>query len=315
MGTKSLTLLTIIAMVTAVVAQQLPPAPPDSLTGVIDFHCHTGPDAMGRSINDFELVRLAHRAGMRGIVLKNHFMPTADRAQLAMEETKGIEVFGGVVLNRAVGGLNAEAIQEMLKVDGQRGKIVWLPTFDAENQVKFSKEHRPFVSVVKDGKPVPELAEIFDLIAKNDLILETGHSSAEESLILIDAAKKAGVKKIVVTHAMADPCCAKDEQLKQMADMGAIMELVFLNTLQGPNAAVASERSHAQISISDCARVIKAIGAEHFLISSDLGQQYNPVHPDGMLAFINGLKAEGLDDHAIDLVARKNPARLLGLDQ
>jgi Family of unknown function (DUF6282) len=314
MKTKSVALAILtsaFAFTLALVAQQQPSSP---LAGVIDFHAHTGPDATGRSINDFDLVRLARRAGMRGIVLKNHFMSTADRAQLAMEETGGIEVFGGVVLNRAIGGLNAEAIQTMLKVDGHRGKIVWMPTFDAENQVKFSKEHRPFVSVVKDGKPVPELAEIFQIIAQNDLILETGHSSADESLILIDAAKKTGVKKIVVTHAMADPCSAKDEQLKQMADMGAVIECVFLNTIEGPNAQTASGRAHAQITIKDYARVIKLFGAEHFLIASDLGQQFNPVHPDGMLAFINGLRAEGLGEREIDLVARKNPARLLGLE-
>jgi hypothetical protein len=277
------------------------------LAGVIDFHCHTGPDAIGRSINDFDLVRLARRAGMRGIVLKNHFMMTADRAQLAMQEIGGIEVFGGVVLNRAVGGLNTDVIQKMLQVDGRRGKIVWLPTFDAENQVRSSSEHRPSVSVVKDGKPVPELAEIFKIIADNDLILETGHSSADEGVILIEAAKHAGVKKIVVTHAMAAPVSAKDEHLKRMAELGATIECVYLNTI--PKGA-----GPPQVTNAEFARVIKLFGPEHFIIASDLGQQGNPVHPDGMLGFIEGLKAAGLTDHDIDLVARQNPARLLGLN-
>src|SRR5438445_4289963 len=89
-------------------------AEPISLAGVIDFHCHTAPDSVPRSINDFELARLARDAGMRSIVLKNHFAPTADRAQLLMREVPGIAVFGGLVLNRAVGGLNAEAVRRMI---------------------------------------------------------------------------------------------------------------------------------------------------------------------------------------------------------
>ncbi|HVT89774.1 MAG TPA: DUF6282 family protein, partial [Tepidisphaeraceae bacterium] len=196
-------------------------------------------------------------------------------------------------------------------IDGHRGKIVWLPTFDAENQIRFAREHRPFVSVVKDGQPVPELAEIFQIIAQNDLILETGHSSADEGIILIEAAKKAGVKKIVVTHAMADLVGAKDEHLKRMIELGATIECVYLNTLAGPNTATGQPRT--TVSIADYTRVIKLFGAEHFIISSDLGQPNNPKHPDGMLAFIKELKAAGLSDEQVDLVARKNPARLLGL--
>src|ERR1700677_311302 len=87
------------------------PSPQDHLLdGVIDFHCHSGPDVLGRLINDFEVVRQAKAAGMRAIVLKNHYTMTADRAQLAMQEIGGIEVFGGITLNLSVGGLNAEAV-------------------------------------------------------------------------------------------------------------------------------------------------------------------------------------------------------------
>src|SRR5476651_829997 len=115
------------------------------LAGVIDFHAHTGPDVEPRLVNDLQLVRLAKQAGMRAIVLKNHFMPTADRAELAMQEVGGIEVFGGVVLNRSVGGLNPEAITRMLQLEGNRGKVVWLPTVDAEHIVGNAPGHRPFI--------------------------------------------------------------------------------------------------------------------------------------------------------------------------
>src|SRR5690242_13543796 len=97
-----------------------------SLAGVVDFHCHTAPDVVARSITDFELARLAKAAGLRAIVLKNHYTMTADRAQLVMREVPGIEVFGGIALNRSVGGLNAEAVRRMIAMDGHRGKVVWL---------------------------------------------------------------------------------------------------------------------------------------------------------------------------------------------
>ena len=113
------------------------------LTGVIDFHCHSGPDALQRSVSDLEIARIAQRAGLRGLVLKNHFTSTAGRAELVRREVPGLEVFGGIVLNRAVGGLNPEAVKRMTEFEGERGKVVWLPTFDAGNHVKFFKENRP----------------------------------------------------------------------------------------------------------------------------------------------------------------------------
>jgi hypothetical protein len=281
------------------------------LAGVIDFHCHSGPDIIGRLINDFELVRQCKAAGMRGIVLKNHYTMTADRAQLAMQEIGGIQVFGGITLNLSVGGLNAEAVRKMIQFDGRRGKIVWLPTYDAEAQVRAAGENRPFVAVVRDGKPVPQLAEIFALIAEHNLVFETGHSSAAESLVLIDAAKKAGITRIVVTHAMSVAGGATDPQLQQMAQMGAIIEMTWLGQMSG---AQTQPSAQPKVTVAEYARVIRLIGAEHVLISSDMGQMQNPPHPQAMRSFITELKKQGISDEQIDLIARKNPARLLGLD-
>ena len=73
-----------------------------SLAGAIDFHVHSGPDSRPRSVTDLEVARMTQRAGMRGIVLKNHFTMTADGAALAMDQVDDLEIFGAVVLNRAV---------------------------------------------------------------------------------------------------------------------------------------------------------------------------------------------------------------------
>ena len=282
-----------------------------SLVGVVDIHCHTGPDVVPRAATDFELARRAHAEGMRALVLKNHYTMTADRAQLAMLEARGIEVFGGIVLNRSVGGINAEAVRRMTQMSGRRGRIVWLPTFDAERQVRFARENRPFVAVVRDNQPVPELREVFELIAENDLVLATGHSGADESLVLIASARQAGIKRILVTHVLAESIGATPDDMRKMAGAGAMLECTWLAHVSGVAGAINVGKT---VPVKASVDVMRRIGAEHFIISSDFGQQGNPPPPEGMKAFMIALAAEGLTQRQIDLMARTNPARLLGLE-
>lgn len=291
----------------------LPPAAETSLAGAIDFHCHSAPDSVARSLDSFEVVRQARAAGMRGVVLKNHFVSTAAIAQLAMREIGGVEVFGGIVLNRAAGGINAEAVRRMSQVDGKRGKIVWLPTFDAENQVRFSRETRPFVSVAKDGQLVQELAEVLHLAAEADLILATGHSSPDESLLVLEAARRAGVKRLLVTHVITEPTRATLAQMKTMAALGAVMECTWLAHLGGPSWQTPGAGAVKSVPIADCVQAIRSVGAEHFLLTSDLGQPNNPAHTTGLRAFVRALRENGVSEREIELMTRTNPARLLGL--
>jgi len=284
------------------------------LVGAIDFHVHSGPDSFTRSITDLEIARIARQRKMGALVMKNHFTMTADRAWLA-ERATGQRCFGGIVLNRAVGGLNAEAVARMVTFTGERGKVVWLPTFDAENHVRHFKDDRPSVPVVRDGKPVAELAEIFKLVAKHDLVLQTGHSSATECLILIRAARNAGVKKLVVTHAMADPIGMTVEQMKTAAKLGAKMECVWMTSLAGPKAHLPSMRHWRKVTVEDYAKAIRAVGPEHFVLGSDLGQFLNPIPTDGMRAFLIQLREAGFTDAEISLMARKTPGALLGMQK
>src|SRR4051794_26229022 len=115
-----------------------------TLTGVVDIHVHTDPDSVPRSIDAVDLARMAKERGMRALVLKSHWEPTASMAYLVRKAVPGIEIFGGIDLNRAVGGVNATAVERMASVKGGWGRVVWMPTFDAENQVRYSKENRPF---------------------------------------------------------------------------------------------------------------------------------------------------------------------------
>lgn len=270
-----------------------------SLAGAIDFHAHSGPDSRPRSVNDVEAARAAQAAGMRGLVLKNHFTTTAGRAALAMARVEGIELFGGVVLNRSMGGLNAEAVRHMVWDEGGRGKVVWLPTFDAEYFITRDGSSEPYVSVVVDGQPAPELEEIFGLVAEHDLVLCTGHSSPEEVLLLLPEMQRLGVQNILITHVFGQNPTL--DQMRSMADAGAVMEIDWLAVYGGGR------------TIDEYVEAIDAIGAEHFLMSSDLGQAGNPLHADGLRDYVRALRGAGVADADIDTMLRVNPARLLGL--
>ena len=274
-----------------------------TLEGVIDIHAHCDPDSTARSIDAIDLARLAHQRGMRGLVLKNHYEPTASLAYVVRKVVPGIEAFGGIDLNRTVGGINPAAVEHMTRVKGGYGRVVWMPTFDAENQVRYSKENRPFVSVSRNGQLLPEVRETIAVIARHRLVLATGHSSPEEGLLLVREGRRAGVEHMVVTHAMLPPVRMNIEQMKQAAAEGAFLEFVY-NALIGPNKV---------FEMPEYAAAMRAIGVAHCIISSDLGQAGNPLHPDGLAAFVKGLRQEGFNVQEIDLMAKKNPAALLGL--
>jgi len=135
-----------------------------ALTGVIDIHVHSGPDSMPRTVDAIDVGRLAKKEGMRGLVFKNHYESTAAVAYLVRKEVPGIEAFGGIDLNLTVGGINPAAVERMTMVTGGYGRFVWMPSFDAENAVRYAKESRPFVSVSRDGQLLPAVKEVIGIM-------------------------------------------------------------------------------------------------------------------------------------------------------
>jgi Family of unknown function (DUF6282) len=267
-----------------------------TLDGVIDFHAHSDPDSVPRSIDAIDLARLAKSRGMRGLVLKNHWESTASLAYLVRKEVPGIEIFGGIVLNLTVGGLNPAAVERMTLVKGGYGRVVWMPTYDAENHVRDSKESRPFVSVAKNGQLRPEVKDVMAVVARHNLTLETGHSSPEEGLMILREAQRQGVRRMVVTHALTPPVRMNLDQMREAAQLGAYIELVY-----------------GRMNAMEYARAIRDLGPEHFILSTDLGQPNNPLHPDGMLAFFDAMRKQGIPTADIERMAKTNPARALGL--
>ena len=294
---RTLLVLLLLGLAMTAFAQENP------LAGVIDIHVHCAPDSTPRSIDAIDLARLATQRGMRGLVLKNHYQPTASLAYIVRKEVPGIEVFGGVDLNLSVGGMNPFAVEHMAATTGGYGRFVWMSTFDSEAQVRYSKQDRPFVRVAQNGQLLPETRQVIAVIAKHNLVMATGHTSAEEALMLIREARAQGVKHMVVTHAMLQPIHMSDAQMVEAAKMGAYIEFVY-NGLIG---------SYKEATFQDYARAIRSVGVEHCILSSDMGQPGNPLHPDGLIALFDGLKKEGITQAEIDRMAKENPARLLGL--
>src|SRR3954468_5972500 len=161
--------LALAFLTTQVFAQAAFPPPPPKVSpalGVIDMHVHSHPDVFGRNMDDIDVAQLAKSRGMRGIVLKNHISETASRATLVTKVVPGIEVFGGIVLNNAVGGVNPNAVEWMHRFYGSRGKVVWLPTFESDKHVKtFSKPDAVGLTVAPAGKVTPEMEAVLKIIA------------------------------------------------------------------------------------------------------------------------------------------------------
>jgi microsomal dipeptidase-like Zn-dependent dipeptidase len=154
---------------------------------------------------------------------------------------------------------------------------------------------------------------ILKIIARENLVLATGHVHPEEIIAVVKKGRELGVKNIVVTHALTNVPGLSMEQAKQVAEMGAVIEICFLQFLAGPNAPLAFLTHWTQVNAKHVAQAIKELGAERVLVSTDLGQSSNMVHPDGVEAAIAAMKKEGIADADIDTMMRKNPARLLGL--
>ena len=306
----------IVASPGALAQVGFPPPPPkvSPAAGVIDMHVHPDPDVFGRALTDVEMATVARRKGLRGLVLKNHVVTTADRAALAMQAVPGIEIWGGVVLNNAVGGINPAAVEWMHRMSGSRGKVVWLPTFDSDKHIKtLVNKDGVGLRVAVDGKVTPQMEEVLKIIARENLLLATGHVHAEEVIAVTKRARELGVKNIIVTHGLTNIPGLTMAQAKQVVQMGAVIEVCYLQFLTGPDAQYAWMKHWTQVGAMTVAAAVKELGADGIVLSTDLGQQGMMTNADGLENMIGAMKAAGVSDADIDKMMRKNPARLLGL--
>ncbi|MEG3974019.1 DUF6282 family protein [Microcoleus sp. herbarium8] len=285
----------------------------NTIAGAIDFHIHSSPDVIPRRLDDFEVAKFAASAHMKAVVLKNHYGSTAARAVLVNKIVPQIEVFGGIVLNHSVGGINPQAVEAMHRIGGKYGKVVWLPTVDSEHHLKVFHKSGIGIKVAENGKLLPETAAVLKIVARDNLVLETGHISSAEVMAVVRQARLLNIKNILITHAMADVPGLSLENMQTAAQMGAFLELAFVNDLMGENAADDGHKNWHHVSINQMVAAIKLIGAEHFVLSTDLGRKPDPLPAEGYKLFVEKLMDEGISQPEIDLMMKQNPARLLGI--
>jgi hypothetical protein len=285
-----------------------------SLKGIVDLHVHCNPDsAPPRRTDIFEIAALFKQEGIRAYCIKSHFLPTSQLAYAMNKMIPEVKAYGGIVLNRSVGGINPAAVENFAMVTGNYARIVWLPTQDSENEARRRPGKKDFVSVTRDGVVLPEVIEVLKLIKKYNLTFATGHSTAQEDLLLIREARKLGIDRIIVTHAMPEPINMTIDQMKQAAAMGAQIEFVYNLIYPDPEAA-RKNPNHKRLNFADYARAIHAVGPEHCFLSSDVGQPNRPFQSEAWKEYLTGLMKAGITVPEIDIMAKRNPARLIGLD-
>lgn len=276
------------------------------IQGIIDLHYHSAPDVKPRKLNDLELMEQGVGLGARAVVIKTHFAPTADRAALVNHIRRekypesDFELFGGIALNRSVGGLNPYALETALKLGA---KVVWLPTLDAENELRKNGKSGG-IQLVRDGKAVPELEPIFALIRDHDVCLQTGHISGEECFPVVEAARKAGVRKIVITHPEYHIVGMTLEQQAQIVrNYGVLLEREYAQPVGGQFVS----------NLESNVEAIHEIGAEHIILATDSGQVQTPYWRDAVQESIAYYVSVGITEEELKTMMIRNPGNMLGL--
>lgn len=282
-----------------------------SLKGVIDMHVHSNPDIRHRAYDDFELMEAGIRSGARAIVIKTHQGTTVDRAYLCNRHNELVHhgdndftMFGSITLNRQMGGINPSAVESGLKLGG---KVVWLPTQSARNgKIQLDQPVDGCVDVLRDGKIVPELKDVFQLIKDFDVVLGTGHISPEESFRVVEAARDAGIRKIVITHPEWWLVgMSLDDQIRIVKDYDVILEHCFAQPMGG-----GKYKSNLPANLD----AIKACGYKNVMVSTDGGQVENPHWEIALAQYIGYLADHGIPQDEIHYMTHTIQAGLLSLE-
>lgn len=278
------------------------------LAGGYDLHVHAGPDLVDRALDAVQLGQAANRAGMAGLVLKDHALPTTGQAYVLNRTLKGkCHFYGSVALNPATGGFNTALVSAAL---GHGAAIVFLPTYGAAHHINSLKGHFHYPHSDKyrlgmsllDRKNDHEIQSIFEEIAKFDAVLATGHVSPEECFFAIRKAKSAGVRRIIVTHASMPKIGLSPNEQREAAELGAYIEHSFV---------ACTEIFSTPLALTTIRDHILHVGADHCILSSDLGQKSNgsPVVRFGR--YLADMVDLGISPLQIKKMIRDNPQKLL----
>lgn len=288
------------------------------IRGGYDLHVHSAPDVLPRKMDDIEMAKRIEESGMAGYAIKSHYFCTSERAQLIRQMFPACDAVGTMTLNSSVGGINPSAVE----MAGRSGaKLIWFPTCDSAHERAYVlsgqyKKQPYWATIVQemaaDGNAAPtvtvldekgglteEAYTVLKVMAKYDMILATSHMSHEETFALVEGAAKMGLKKIIITHADFPTTFYTIEEQKKLVDYGAYIEHCYTTWATG------------KVDLGVTLEQIKAIGPDHVILATDLGQK-TAIYPDeGMLAFATKLYEAGYSAEEVRKTTVYNPKLLL----
>ena len=288
------------------------------LQGAIDPHVHSGPSIAPRAIDHVELLRQASAAGFAAVVTKDHDYSSAMTTALIRKNFPELKtkIYASIVLNNVIGGFTPYAVEHTATMGG---KIVWLPTLAAENHLRWQAQakwtHPASTDKIRPAVGIPvleadktvrdDVKEVLDVVAKNDMVLASGHLHVSETWIVFEEAQRRGVKRLVFTHP-EDIVDASMNDVKGIAAMGAFVEHSLCMFLEGSKFKIADGETLRQH--------IEAAGVDQTIFCSDLGQVGTMSPLEG---FRQGIKLSidlGYTDEDIRKMVSLNAARALGIE-
>lgn len=271
---------------------------PDYLEGAVDLHVHSSPDIDPRRYDDIELAREAARAGFGAILIKSHQTSTVERACLVSRIVEGIDVYGGLVLNHPVGGLNPAAVSVALQLGARQ---IWLPTRSAANHRRHHGQSGGLEVLDSAGGLLPEVERILELIAAAGCILGTGHISPEEAFVVVPRARQVGVGRVLITHPEWYGTAYSIKQQRALAAGGVFFERCFVS--------LTHRCGFTPISVIE--RAIADVGIATTVLSTDLGQPDTPPPAEGMALYAEKLRSCGFTADDLRVMMQVNPAGLI----
>ena len=268
---------------------------------IVDVHVHVGPEFGSRDHDALSLAQELALVNMKA-VMKNHFISTTGLASLARKITGQASVYGSVVLNHGVGGVNVQAIRAALssnknevknahnEVRGTDPMVVWMPTFHSRLHLEtFGQDYLPewvggdtrFTSTSDEVSPcevvdgagavLDEVEQVLKWIASNDLVLATSHLSKDEITAVVEAGVAHGVQRIIITHPFFKVTDMSVQEQQVLVDLHQHLtggqqeyQLYLEYTYTG--------KTIDGIGFERYAEAINKIGPAHVILSSDAGQ-------------------------------------------
>jgi hypothetical protein len=280
------------------------------LEGAYDLHNHAGPDYVPRSVDMIDEVLSASKYKMHGLAFKEHFHVTVncafliqrylDEAVARGEVQHKPRIYGGIGLSL---GLDPEAVQLAAKISPSHMKVVWFPTFTAVGASKTTwMRHPKELPLAKDGKVIPEVQEIIDIAAENNLVISAGHSPYDQLLPLTEAAAKKNVS-VLLDHPISGANRIFIPELKELTKRGAyvgIYAMPFFPSIYKPI-----------VDPLDTVQAIRELGAEHCCIGSDVGQVLSLGGVESLRVMIRALLILGISGDEIRAMVHDVPLKIL----